>query len=371
MMTKKKLIFTAVLLLALTLLLSGCGGQDSEFEGKNIVTFETNGGTLNYGTSSTKTKVNFAYHPGTYILDPITLPNYSISRTDYNFTGWYTSADCKPMEKWDFSKTFDTETLVLYAGWEKAVKYSYTLYYMDTSGEVSLGRYEVFEGDKFEDWRKFAEKRDGYTGVGFFSDPECVTAWDASYKHPGGDTDCDVPVYVKYIEGEWELVDSYDNLKSAVSRGNVYLTSDIDCGGEELFFSSEFDKVFEGNGFTISNFIVNKSGNVISPSAAIFKSLGSNAEIRNVSFANVTYNFFDIAESTDKVEIKVNVAALAVSIKAGAKVSSVSVTGTISTDYNGEFPCLNEVYYHKDAALAEIMAGVTDFTANITVDKQS
>ena len=85
------LISIIALALTLTLLLSGCSGRTDELEGKNIVTFMVNGGVLNYGTSSTKTSVNFAYYPGTYILDPSAdIPNYSISRSGYDFTGWYT-----------------------------------------------------------------------------------------------------------------------------------------------------------------------------------------------------------------------------------------------------------------------------------------
>jgi hypothetical protein len=79
--------------------------------------------------------------------------------------------------------------------------------------------------------------------------------------------------------------------------------------------------------------------------------------------------FFEFPQP-DKVEVKVNVAALAVNMSAGAKVTDVSVSGTIATNYKGEFPCLNDVYYHKDAADAGVMANVTDFSANFTVDKQ-
>ena len=370
-MLKNKLIFALLLALTLTLALSGCGGTEDSLEGKNIVTFEVNGGILNYGTSSTDTNINFAYYPGTYIKDPTTIANYTIRRNGYDFTGWYTSPECKADEKWDFTKTFDVEKLVLYAGWEKSIVYAYDVCFMDGENVNVLGSYKVKAGDKFDDWSRHAGKREGYTSIGFFQDPECLVPWDESFTHPGGETDCRVPVYAKYIEGEWELVDSYQKLKSAVSKGNVYLTCDIDCGGEELFFSSEFTKVFEGNGYTISNFKVKKSGTIINPASAIFKSLGKDAVLRNVSFDNVTYEFFDIAESTDKVEVVANVASLAVSISKGAVVENVSITGTITTNYVGELPCLNDPYFHKDAIDAEIMAGVTDFVANITVDKQS
>ena len=370
-MLKNKLIFVVLLAITLTLALSGCGGADDALEGKYIVTFEVNGGILNFGTSSTNSKINFAYHPGTYVKDPSTIANYSISRNGYDFTGWYTSSECKENEKWDFTKTLDVENLVLYAGWEKSIRHTYDVCFVDGENVNILGSYKVNAGDKFDDWREFASKRDGYTSIGYYQDPECLIPWDNSFAHPGGDTDCNISVYAKYIEGEWVLVDNYNKLKSAVTSGNVYLMCDIDCDGAELFFTKEFNKVFEGNGYTVSNFKVKKSGTIINPSLAVFQSLGQDAVIKNVEFDNVTYEFFDIAESTDKVEVVANVAALAVNIKAGATVDNVSISGTLNTNYTGELPCLNDPYYHKGEIDAEIMATVSDFAANIIVNKQS
>ena len=368
-MKRKLLIIIALALsvVALTVLLSGCAGGDDSLEGKNIVTFEINGGVLNYGTSSTDNKVNYAYHPSTYIKDPTTFPNYSISRNGYNFTGWYTSKDCKPNEKWDFSQPFNTETLTLFAGWELAVKYTYSVNYMNGEEKVSLGTYKVSSGDKFEDWRKYADDRDDYTSIGYFSDPECTAPWDFTTTHPGGASDLDVPVYIKYIEGNWKLVDTYDKLCSAVKSGNVYLTADIDCGGEEFYVSGTFNNIFEGNGFKVTNFTVNKAGTTFNPSCAIFQTLGESADIRNVSFENVTYKFFDIANAAD---VKANVAALAVSMYAGAKVTDVSVSGTLETDYDDAYPCLCNVFYYTSEEESAPLSGVTGFTANVTVNKQ-
>ncbi len=368
-MKRNHLIFITMMALALTLtlLLSGCAGGENDLEG-NIVTFEINGGTLNYGTSSTDQSVNFIYHSGTYVKDPTTFPNYSISRNGYNFTGWYTSKDCRPNEKWDFTKTIDTSTLTLYAGWELAIKYTYSVNYMDGDNKVELGTYTVSAGEKFDDWRKFANKRDNYTGIGYFSDADCTEAWDFNTSHPGGAEDLDIPVYVKYIEGEWQLVDSYDKLKSAVKAGNVYLTADIDCGGQEFYVSGTFNKIFEGNGYKITNFTINKQGTTYNPSSAIFFELGENADIRNVSFNDVHFNFFGIA---DDPNVKANVAALAVRMKLGAKVSRVAVTGTFATDYDEDLTSqVNQVFYYKNEEDSAPLSSVTEFVANIIVDKQ-
>ncbi len=370
-MKRKYLILTilTVIFAALTVLLSGCGGGDDALEGKNIVTFEINGGILNYGIASTDSKINYAYHPGTYIKDPSELPNYKISRSGYDFTGWYTSKDCKPSEKWDFTKPFDQETLTLYAGWEKSVKYTYSVNYTLNGETVTLGSYKVSVGERFEDFRKYADARDNYTSTGYFSDPECTIPWVSSTAHPGGESDLDIPVYVKYIEGNWKLVDSYDKLKSALKSGNVYLTKDINCEGGELYVSGDFNAIFEGNGYKVTNFTVNDKGTTFNPTLAIFESLASGADIRNVSFENVTFKFLEIL---DNPQVKTKVASLAVSIEEGVRITNVSVKGSLETDYAGELPCLNKVFYYTDVADEALLADVTNFNANIIiVNKQS
>ena len=95
MFRKKSLILTfSVLLIAvMAFTLSACGNEGQSLEGKNIVTFELTGGTLELKPSSVDTKINFAYHPGTYILDPAQIPGYKLFRQEYNFTGWYTSTE--------------------------------------------------------------------------------------------------------------------------------------------------------------------------------------------------------------------------------------------------------------------------------------
>ena len=368
-MKRKILILTALvaLIVALTVLLSGCVGTTDPTEGKYVVTFEINGGILSYGTSSTGDSINYAYHPGTKVVDPTTFNNYKISRSGYNFTGWYTSADCKPGEKWDFENNYlDDEKLTLYAGWEVAIKYTYSVNYVDGENTVTLGSYTASEGEKFSDWRKYADTRDGYTAYGYYSDPECTTPWDASSTHPGGAVDLDIPVYVNYIEGNWEIVDNYDDLKSALKSGNVYLTADVDCGGAELYVQGDFDMIFEGNGFKVTNFTVPKKGTSRYPTCAIFENLADGADIRNVSFENVTYSFTDISALASG---NAKVASLTVTLSAGAKVTDVSVSGTIVTDYSGELACLNKVCYSTDLDEAGLLNSVTNFSAEIVVNE--
>lgn len=367
-MKNKYLIFilSILLIVSLAVFLSGCMGEDDALEGKNIVTFDVNGGVLNYGTSSTDTTINFAYVPGTKIIDPVgDKLNYKISNTGYNFTGWYKDKECT--EEWDFDTYFNSETLTLYAGWKLAIRHTYSVNYIGADGEpVSLGEYEVSAGKPFNDRRGLADKRDGYTAVGYYSDIACQDAWDDAFTHPGGEADYDVPVYVKYIEGEWELVTDYDSLVSAYRNGNVYLMNDIDCQGKTLKFANEFGKVFEGNNHKVTNFTVEDGGTSYNPSCAIFNTLGAKSEVRNVSFENV--NFVFRYETTPPPTVVLNVAALAVNMEEGAKVDNVSVKGTVDTNYEGELTTRNQVYYYEEADSA-VLAGVKDFSADITVNK--
>ena len=361
-MKRKHLLFLAMLIAALTLVLTGCGKQEQSLEGKNIVTFELQGGTLEYSTASTNTKINYAYEPGTYILDPVEFNNYKLYRTGYIFTGWYTSEDCDPSTKWDFkNNTIDQEKLTLYAGWKKAIIYSYTVYYMDGETPVSLGKYEVNEGDKFEDWRKYANGREGYTPIAFYSDSALSTAWNTETTHPGGETDLDIAVYADYIEGVWELVNSLSSLRAAINGNkNVYLTSDVDCGGSELFNRVTYSGIFNGNGYTVSNFKVAKFGTTRNPACAMFETLSDGAVIKNVSFTGVVYEFTSVSATANSYKV----AAIAISAT-GATVTGVTVSGVVNTNCDASNLAKIGSAFYDDVDGDNT---VTDLTVNVTVE---
>lgn len=68
-----------------------------------IVTFDSRGGTF--------------IEPQKYMYgDELFIENLP-KREGYDFTGWYLDDGC--MEKWDFEGKRITESITLYAGWEK------------------------------------------------------------------------------------------------------------------------------------------------------------------------------------------------------------------------------------------------------------
>ena len=370
-MMKKHLILLALLTVTLTLLLSGCGKAAQNLDGMYIATFDFNGGKLDIMTTEVSTKINYAYDPGSYILDPSTYNNYKLLRSGYVFTGWYTSAECKEDQKWDFTKDkIESESITLYAGWEKEIVYSYTVCYLNGDKVETLGSYSVAAGESFEDWKNFAQERKGYTPSGFYSDKEMTTAWDFASKHPGGETDTDICVYVDYIKGDWILVDSYDDLVYAIGSGNIYLTADIDCDGNALNFG-DFGRIFEGNGHKVTNFTVEQSGSAIMPVSSLFQTLTAGAEIRNVAFEEVTFKFLDIKDLARTIKV----AALAKEAT-DSTVTNVTVSGKILVAKDLELPRLNEAFfteYTVEAGAEKDSNGnaVTNFTAQITIEKQS
>ena len=365
-MRKFKLTLFVLLLALLTVFAVGCAeGGDDRLDGKNIVTFEMNGGILKYGTSNTNTKINFAYTPGSKILDPsCEIPNYEIYRVGYNFTGWYKTAECNENDKWNFDTYFESESMTLYAGWALAVKHTFDVCYVDDGGNaVVLGSRDTQAGGKMSEMMvKNLAKRKDFTPIGYYADKEMTTPWNFDgMVHPGGDSDLSIPIYVKYIEGEWTLVDSFTTLKSAVRKNeNVYLTANIDCGGGEFSFTNEFSGKIAGNGYSVRNFTVKASeGSLATRNCAIFGSLGTGASISDISFLDVKYVINAHASYLENTAIKF--AAIALSAD-GATISNVTVSGSLTTNYLGELPETNLL------ALGE--AVIENSTANITVTVQ-
>ena len=130
--------------------------------------------------------------------------------------------------------------------------------------------------------------------------------------------------------------------------------------------------MFNGNGYTVSNLKVSRFGTTRKPSCAIFKAL-EGAEIKDVTFKDVIYNF-ELTTSGSNVS-ECQVAALA--LKAGdktvdgstvqTKISNVSISGKIVTNADEALITrLGELFYDEDSE------AVTDGnTVNITFESKS
>lgn len=372
MKTKSFKILVAIFIFAtLALVLTACGPHEQSFDGMYIVTFEFNGGILNNGSTNIYRQIHHAYEPDSLVIDIAHFKNYQFTKSEqvldeqgnpvkddkgndkyeyYDFVGWYT--DSELTDEWNFqTDRVSVEKLTLYAKWKTRIKYTYDLYYTDEGGqEQRLGSYQVDAGRKFGDTSKFAEN--GLTAarktfVGFYSDKELTTPWNADYTHPGGEQDTSIPVYVGWIDGVWALVSDFQSLQNAfgamtAEHDGIWLTADIDCGGAEFYVDS-FDKTLRGDNddganYKISNFVVEGQSISVRPRYSIFGTLGATASIHDVDFVSVSFVFDGMGLKTTP-----QIAALAQTVATSEEATTCTITNVnISGTYEYNRPIVPE-----------------------------
>ena len=332
---KKRNLLSIVLAILLLFSLASCKQKDSTPSGM-LVIYDLNGGVFQNCTLPIKQYYNYETGAKKVIFDPETLVKDVIQKSGYTLEGWYT--DLNFTNKWDFKNDVLTaETLTLYAKWEKDIKYTFNVCYIDESTNelVIIDSYTVEAGEKFEDYRDYANKRDGYTAYRFYD--EKGNDWDFENNiHPGGETDLAINVYVEYIEGEFAIVSTKKEFMTAVAKGdNIYLLNDIDLEGEEISFGDYTDQVFDGRQHTVSNFKV--VVDVLFPQHlvkdhtddsknSVYVSLFGDIEkavIKDVTFENVVFELSVTPARTYKIYI----APLATSIK-DSTISNVRINAT-------------------------------------------
>lgn len=280
-------------------LLAACGGGEQDYTSNAApnadghygveVVFELEGGT--YQNSTRHVRMYFYIPEGgeTLISPPGENSERELNRANYHITGWFknrhenSDGTVTYSDAWDFER--DTvksgdESLTLYCGWAVNVRHTYDISYYDENGEVkTAASIQVQAGDTFSDPTNQADARVGYTArreatengsyaVCYYSGKDESgnwIPWDPAFTHPGGETSTAVQVFVDYLKGDFVYVTSASELisasKSYARTGNgVYLTKDIDLGGEEIAGfrnnAGVFAGVFYGNGYKISNFVL-------------------------------------------------------------------------------------------------------------------
>lgn len=303
-------IFKAIMLgiaMLFIVSLSGCSKEES-YEGMTKVVFELEGGVYQNCTLPVINYYDVEEGSSTLIYELGKFSMKEVQRSGYVFQGWYKTKETVNdnvtySDKWDFeTDLISTDGITLYAYWKKAIQHTYNVCYKDENNQtVVLGTYEVeYSADdkdwmKFNDYIQYANNRYGYTAISYVD--ENGNPWNEDFEHPLGDENLAINVYVKYIEGEYKLIKTAEDLIKYKNQ-NIYLLNDIDMGGKTFSFG-DYKKDFQGNNFTISNFSVNyneKESGLIqdfdeptkkSLCVSIFGSLDG-ANIENVKFENVS-----------------------------------------------------------------------------------
>ena len=306
----KKILFVCFSLFIIQLV-TGCNNSSDEPKGVKII-YELEGGVYKNCLNPIRFYFEFGEEDMMYIQDPTTLTNDAVTRSGYTLEGWYT--DKNYTKKWDFDKDqVSKEGITLYAKWKKNIIYKYNVCYYDKQNNLQIiNSYEVQAGEKFNDYLNYAKKRnDGlYTPIRFLN--ESGEVWDENFTHPGGDSNLDINVIVEYIEGDFALVSTAEQLRQNKNR-NIYLLNDIDLGGEE-FPLKDYRYKLVGNGKTISNCIVTTNPTKYGLSVdhtqddqnSLYVSLFGNiknATIIDVTFDNVVFEIKSTFTNTYKIYV--------------------------------------------------------------------
>lgn len=356
-----------VIMFALVILISfsGCKKNKDNYEGQTKVTYNLEGGEFQNCTAPIIQYYKLEKNKQQLIYDPCELGKQQMpTHGDYVFDGWYKTKIVNGdkttySNKWDFKRDhITTEGLTLYAKWKTRVNYTYNVCYLDDNNQkVILGSYNVSEGEKFLDSSNYS-MRLGYTTIKCTD--ENGNLWDENFGHPGGDEDLAVDVYFQYIKGRYALVKTAQDLKSNKSQ-NIYLLNDIDMGGVEFSFNG-YNKIFEGNGHTISNFKINydpnrtglvadfEDENRSSLCISIFGNT-ENASISNVNFENVT----TVINTTYSLTYRVYFAGISINVT-NSNIKNVKFNGKVEIkalpsnfDIDDDLIIVDDnIYYLKD-----------------------
>lgn len=345
---KKKTIISALIFVVVVTccMLVACNSTEFDTDGKTKIVFELEGGIYKNSERSVTYWVDYKDGTDNLIYDFFSANEKDkIERNGYVIEGWYRekTVDGENVTysgKWDFENDkVGSDGVTLYAKWVPAVVYTYRIYYKSASGEdVAIGSpYKVNAGASFMDLSNYAEKKkpENHTFIKFV-DAE-GNDWDKNFRHPGGDEDLEIKVYAEYMEGDWYIVDSLSSLKSSKnSKKDIYLASDIDMGGAKFAYGDFKDRVFEGNGHTISNFKVqydgsknglceDKDGTINTLYIGVFGNI-ENSEIRHLTFADVA---IELNTSFNQIK-RIRIAPLCI-YAINSEFVDVAFSGTYST----------------------------------------
>jgi hypothetical protein len=379
MRLRRAIIMT--LLLFSMVLLNGCRKQDN-YDGMTKVVFELEEGSYQNCVDPIIQYYNFENEGPHLINEPTYYTKAKVVRQGYTLKGWYKNKNENNNEitysdQFDFVEDrINSDGITLYAYWVKDIKYSYDVCYYDETNTLQvLGSYSAEEGSKFKDTFNYANKREGYTAIGF-SD-ENGEPWNVDYEHPGGETNLTINVITEYIKGDFAVVNDSNGLIRAKASGkNIYLIDDIDLKGIDFEFGN-FKGIFLGNNHRISNFNIryNPARDGLTPDFEDEnkQSLGislfgrmEGATLQDITFENVNVN----VNTSFSMTYRIYVAPIALTMK-NSIINNVNFTGefsytTLPTENYYEENYLifvtDRVYYITDD-----LSNISDCNVSITI----
>lgn len=359
--TLKKIILIMLGAIVAGTLFAACNGGENERKYDHLVTFDYNVGELGETIESQYLGVM----DGSVVAIK---PGYSDSYKEgtlqgYYIEGWYTAktdADGKPLKgedgrvefdkKWDFDKDTVSADTTLYAN------------FVQQASLVIKGGDEdkVFTGlpgtTRKEPSSALAPKKNGWTLLGYYTDDTYTEEFSWPYTYEAGVT---TTVYARFMEGEWSIVgDAADFANALYANKNIYLTSDIDFSQTEWPAGISYGGEIDGNGHTLTGITIELEGSKsVQTNFGLFGTLYETANLHDFTIESVQASFTD---GGFKI-IDCKVALFAWKAEAGAKITNVTVSGTLT---EGSIHAETDVTYATSIAVDE--GAVIDATCDFT-----
>ena len=299
------------------------------------------------------------------------------SREGYTFGNYYHGTEDEEGnvtlgERWDFAKDRVTEDTTIYVRWLE--NYTITVHHGENYEQSST--VAVTQTSEGVAQPVTSISIANYTILGVFaSREEAEKEGGRQIEFPYTPQDLSQPdntvseLWANTLAGSWRLVYDVDDFRIYDST-NIYLMADLDFEGEEIELPERYTGTFEGNGHKLSNFTVSQpmpqgSGTY---SFGLFRELRADAQIRNVTFENVTFT----ANLTNPRVVEYRAGILAGNAASGAQVQNVTISGTftyvIVTENRGqELPFFDDLFPDNEKTI--IGGTPTDVTVeNCNVD---
>ncbi len=343
-----------------TLLLSGCSvGTSSLFmhpeeQGYEYgVTYDTLGGHIN----QEKKRVVY-YADNSLLFEPSGTSGMLVQpkNGDKSLVGWYTKYTTEETQNgtvynfneedlWDFSadrisdeSTVD-KSLSLYARWAD----NPSINFLDAANpdESPLLKWTINVGSELKRPTSTEPKKQGYTLIDYYKDPECTEKYEFNQLIEEDDIDysnggkAQINIYCKFVEGDLKRVKTVSDLKAMADNkeGHYILANDMDLSKEVWTPIEGFSGVFDGNGYAIENLNLNVKNRVsgIAAKKAEEVSYGLFSKLEGAKIMNLTMKDANIV--IDKsTNVKLCVGALAGRTKRTTIENCVFDGITISSD---------------------------------------
>ena len=205
-----------------------------------------------------------------------------------SFAGWYLdSGYVTPV-----SLPFDIhESMTLYAKWNTTKS---TIVF-NSNGGSDVPNQEIVNGTYLTESSMPKPTRKSYTFAGWYKNATLTTAVTYPYL-----VNADATLYAKWTDNYsgYTKISTYSQLKSITNMSGKYvLINDINCGGQSLnqigTASSPFSGIFDGAGYSISNFGITVDSSNLANCALFGSNNGSITDVRidsEINFGNVNYN---------------------------------------------------------------------------------